>query len=303
VGRVVAIVAVAAGVWIVARGVDPGAPGRTFADVSLTLVLAAGALHFVTIAWKSEYWRAMVAPVADVSFFAMMRTTIVSATASAIFPARAGDVLRVAVLHRERGVSLRYGASIAALEKMGDVVALSLVAAPLPWLLHDVPPWVKRAMQLVTLLATAAIVVAAIAAFSSSMRSRLHFPMVSHPSRLVVRALGSIVLSWATDLVEIAIVSYAVGLPVSAGTVCLVLLSIAVAICVPVAPGHAGSLELGAIAALDLCGVSRDRAVAFALLYHAMQIVPVVVVGLWTGRGLLSSSARLEVAPAAPSSR
>jgi uncharacterized membrane protein YbhN (UPF0104 family) len=303
------MVAVIAGVVVVARSVDVRALARTFGDVSLLLVFAAGALHFVTLAWKSEYWRAMVAPVARVPFFAMMRTTIVSATASAIFPARAGDVLRVVVLHRERGVSMRYGGSIAALEKIGDVLALLLVAAPIPWLLHDVPAWVRRAMQLVATIAVAAVIVATLAAFSSTIRSKLHFPVVSRPSRLALRAFGAIVLSWATDLVEIAFVLAAVGLPVSFGGVCLVLLSIAVAICVPVAPGHAGTLELGAIAALDLLGAPRDRAVAFALLYHAMQIVPVVVAGSWMGRGLLSSSARIdagearEVRVAASSSR
>jgi uncharacterized membrane protein YbhN (UPF0104 family) len=299
VGRAVAMLAVAAGVVLVARTVDGRALWRVFAEVSVPLVLAAGALHFVTLGWKAEYWRATIAPVAKVPLRAMLRYEIVCATASALFPARAGDVLRVVVLHRERGVPLRYGGSIAAMEKGADVLSLMLVAAPIPWLLHasglEVPPWVRRATQLVALFALAAMVLASIAALVPSVRSLLHFPAVSRPSRLVGRALGAVVLSWATDLVEIALVLAAVGLHASPGAACLVLLSIAVAICVPVAPGHAGSLELGAIAALDVLGAPRDRAIAFALLYHAMQIVPVVVAGLWMGRGLLSSSARLEV--------
>ena len=294
VGRGVATIAVAAGVVLVARSVDARALGRTFGDVSVLLVLAAGALHFVTLGWKAEYWRATIAPVAKVPFIAMLRYEIVCATASAMFPARAGDVMRVVVLHRERGVPLRYAGSIAALEKACDVVALLLVAAAIPLLLHDVPSWARRATQMVTLIALGATIAAAIGALFPRVRSMLHFPVVSRPGRLAARALGAVVLSWVTDLVEIALVLGAVGLHASPGVACLVLLSIAVAICVPVAPGHAGTLELGAIAALDVLGVPRDRAVAFALLYHAMQIVPVVIAGLWLGRGLLSTSARLE---------
>jgi hypothetical protein len=53
-----------------------------------------------------------------------------------------------------------------------------------------------------------------------------------------------------------------------------------VAILIPSTPGYIGALEIGALVALDLLGVPRPLGVAFALLYHAMQVVPLVLVGL-----------------------
>ena len=48
----------------------------------------------------------------------------------------------------------------------------------------------------------------------------------------------------------------------------------------PSTPAKVGALEVGALAALDLLHVASEPALAFALLYHAMQVLPLIVVGL-----------------------
>src|SRR5581483_1251666 len=135
-------------------------------------------LNFVNVGWKAAYWHAMVSPVADVPYAAMYRYTLVSITGSALFPARAGDVLRVFLLSRERNVPLRYGGSIAAFEKGGDVLALLIVSAPIPWLLPDMPHWVGRSMQLVGAIAAGVVIVACVAWLSPKIRKTLKFPDV-----------------------------------------------------------------------------------------------------------------------------
>lgn len=296
--QIVAAVVVVGGLWFVARGVDGAGLMHALGGASIGLLVVVALLNFVNIAWKSAYWHAMVSPVADVPYGAMFRYTVVSITGSALFPARAGDFLRVFLLSRERRVPLRYAGSIAAFEKGGDVLALLIVSAPIPWLLHDMPSWVARSMQTVGAIAAAVVVVACVAWLSPKIRTALKFPEVSHPHRLAARAVGAIVLSWMTDLLMIILTMVALGLPASWGTAALVLLAINVAIAIPVAPGHAGTLELGAIAALDILGASRDRAVAFALLYHALQLIPTIALGLFLGRNLIFSLRTRESAQA-----
>jgi uncharacterized membrane protein YbhN (UPF0104 family) len=101
--------------------------------------------------------------------------------------------------------------------------------------------------------------------------------------RAMLLALVPNALSWLVDLVEIAIVAEAVGIHASWSTCALVLLGVNFAVSLPATPGNAGTLELGAIAALAWVGVSTERATTFALLYHLMQLGPVVAVGLVLG--------------------
>jgi uncharacterized membrane protein YbhN (UPF0104 family) len=77
-----------------------------------------------------------------------------------------------------------------------------------------------------------------------------------------------------------------VSLPWAAPLV--VLLAISAATAMPSTPGHVGTLELAAVGALMLLGVGREQALAFALLYHAMQVIPVTLIGLSAARDLRS---------------
>jgi len=58
-----------------------------------------------------------------------------------------------------------------------------------------------------------------------------------------------------------------------------VLAFVGVGISVPSAPGYVGVFHAAATAALEVFGVPRSAALAFALLYHASVIVPITLLG------------------------
>jgi len=60
----------------------------------------------------------------------------------------------------------------------------------------------------------------------------------------------------------------------------LVLLTLKVAIAVPSTPASVGAFEIGAVVSLELLGVPRSSALAFALVYHAIQVVPLAFISL-----------------------
>ncbi|MCU1283485.1 MAG: hypothetical protein JWM53_7031, partial [bacterium] len=93
-------------------------------------------------------------------------------------------------------------------------------------------------------------------------------------------ALGWSLLSHAVDAVAIAICLAALHLELPAAASLLVLLGVTLVLALPSPPAGIGSLELGAVAALRLCGVDQERALAFALVYHAMQVVPITLLGI-----------------------
>ena len=101
------------------------------------------------------------------------------------------------------------------------------------------------------------------------------------------RALLAMVCSWLTDWVEVTLVLYAVGVHVPLAAGLLILLTINMAIAVPAVPGSLGTMEIGALVALELLHVPREQGVLFALLYHAVQVVPLLVLSVVGNRWLL----------------
>src|SRR5262249_46787786 len=99
------------------------------------------------------------------------------------------------------------------------------------------------------------------------------------PKRLF-GCLAVLVAVWLADLGEGMLVLYAVDihLPIAAGL--LILFTLNLAITLPSTPAQVGALEVGALAALDLLHVPSEPALAFALLYHALQVLPLIVAGL-----------------------
>jgi uncharacterized membrane protein YbhN (UPF0104 family) len=71
-------------------------------------------------------------------------------------------------------------------------------------------------------------------------------------------------------------------------------MAVNLALVVPFAPpANLGSLEVGATLALMESGVPKERALAFALVYHLLQVIPIGFAGL-----SLASRSLLRTAPA-----
>jgi uncharacterized protein (TIRG00374 family) len=85
---------------------------------------------------------------------------------------------------------------------------------------------------------------------------------------------------WFSDAAALVLVLRALGCDIPlAGTV-FVMLTLNLAIAVPSTPAGVGAFELGAVAALRVLHVGEGPALAVALLYHVVQVVPVTVLGL-----------------------
>src|SRR5262249_16792424 len=87
--------------------------------------------------------------------------------------------------------------------------------------------------------------------------------------------------AWTLEVNVTTLSLRAVGLRLPLGPSLFVLLAVNLALALPVAtPANFGTLEVGAVLALVELGIPKDRAVAFALSYHLLQLVPVALIGL-----------------------
>jgi glycosyltransferase 2 family protein len=283
--RLVVIALLGVGVWFMLRGLEIDRLGRALLTAHTWPIALAAVLAFVQLWCKAACWRFLLPAHHGVGLWQHFRYAITAFAASAIAPMRAGEVLRVWVLKARHGVPASSSTAVAVAEKLLDGLSMALCVAPLPWLLPGLPGWVGRTIAIVAAVGVVAIGGLALAASryggtSGRFVRFLAAMQILHRPGPTLGALGVLLLGWIVDLAEVWLILYAVGihLPFAAGM--LILLTLNLAIMVPSTPGQVGALEFGALIALDLLQVPKEPALAFALIYHAMQIVPLVVVGL-----------------------
>jgi len=291
--RALAIATVAGGLVLFARGLDAQALVSALRHVRPLPLIAAAALSFVQLGFKALGWRELLAPIVQLSPARAYRYTAAGAAMSIITPARAGEALRVWLLKRDYEVTITSSASVAVAEKLIDGVAMLAVLAPLPWLLPQLPHWIGRGIGGFSIvLGTVLIVLWFFAPVNTigdkwwhGLQAGLGF--LRRPRR-IGRALAAMIGSWLTDWLEVVLVLYAVGVPVPFAAGLLILLTINMAIAIPAMPGHLGTMELGALVALELLHVPRAQGLSFALLYHGVQVIPLLLVSILGNRFLLA---------------
>jgi uncharacterized membrane protein YbhN (UPF0104 family) len=273
--RVAAVIGVvAACVWFL-RSVEWHSVGDALRGADLRLVLLAAALNFLLVLVKAERWRVICEPIAALSTARLFANLLVGYAASIVLPGRAGEALRV-VLLRDRVAVLTAAGTIVA-EKLFEGLGLLLLILPLPFLL-PLPRWVALTIAGVAALGFLGSIGAVSLARVGNRWSR-GLACVRSRDRFVA-ATGWSLLSHLIDALEVWLVLSALHLDLPWPAPLLVLLTLNLAIAAPSTPGQLGAFEAGAVAGLRVLHVESSAALAFALVYHLAQVLPVLAAGL-----------------------
>jgi len=276
------------------------------------LVVLAIGLTGLTYLFRAIRWQYLLAPIGHVGLGNALRTTVIGFAASAVLPARAGEVLRPWLLARKEGLSATAAFATIILERVLDTVMVLLLFG-LFLLLAD--PDLGHGDPLAYSRLKAGGVVAAllsIAAFAGmfflaghpgtlkSLQAGLErvlpprfaaagtrflrtfangLAIVRQPQRLAVALVLSVPL-WLSIAAAIWCVSRAFHIPLPFVGSFLVMALLVVGVAVPT-PGAVGGFHyFYRLAATTFYGAPNDRAVGAAIVLHAVSFVPVAVVGL-----------------------
>jgi uncharacterized membrane protein YbhN (UPF0104 family) len=235
---------------------------------------------------QSMRWWFVTSPVLRIRYRDALAAVLVGNFFNIVLPARAGDALRVDDLSRRAGVSRAtlFGTELVdfVADKSGWLPAFALL------LLTGVPPsWMMH-----SLLVAIGLVVA-IAGIAVAFRDRLRTAArqrdgwigrlaigitANHPRRLATAAFVVAAAPWLFEAPVLREVAASSGVQLSVLQAFAVLTAFNAANIVPT-PGGIGPNEAASTAALVSFGIPSDRAVAFAFVYHATQLVPGLVVG------------------------
>jgi hypothetical protein len=312
--RGAAVAALAASVAWAFHDVQPAAVWSSMSTADPGWLGLAAGVNLLVLLFQSARWLALIRPLAPrASLGQAFKSTAVGYAISSVVPARVGELARVEWLGRYTGLSRLAVLGSALLDQLVNAAGLLVGVALLP-LFVTVPLWMRQGgwFALVLFMIGVALVVAlrrgAQAADDAwpDLLNRLPLRTVSGAllrvrsgllacgePRALLYSLGASLAAWGFEINVAALSMRAAGLHLPVVVSIVVLVAVNLALAVPFAPpGNLGTLELGATLALVEFGVPKERALAFALCYHFLQVIPVGVIGFWAmSRGATPRSA------------
>jgi peptidoglycan/xylan/chitin deacetylase (PgdA/CDA1 family)/uncharacterized membrane protein YbhN (UPF0104 family) len=277
---------------LAARRLDLAELQRAWADASGPLLAAAAAANLLALAMQAGRWLAIVHPIvpharARDAFF----TLVAGYAVGLVVPARASDLARAHLMARRTGASMATLTATAVVDHLlGSLAlfaALGLLAAvsPLPLWLRSAGTFAAAgaggtlaALWLLRPRDSACAPRRGLRGLVARLRSGL--VAVGRPRALLLSwtfAFGG----WAAEVLIAWLSLRAFGLPATVSASLLVVLATTLSAAASIFPGNAGTFELACVLALSGLDVAREPALAFAIGYHAVHLVPVGVLGGW----------------------
>jgi uncharacterized protein (TIRG00374 family) len=272
-------------------------------DANYAWVVPALALTLVTAWLKAVRWRLLFDRPSSVPTATAFWALCIGLGLNNVLPSRAGEVGRVFALRRVTGHSaFEIGMTILVERVLDVLVVATLGLAIWPWVPHR--GWINALALICAGIVTGFVVLVVLLA---SLRSRLpgiasrllvRVPRVSperalsvqvglragarilvHPRRLALALLVSAV-GWGVAGLAALILMPAFDFESGSLAPWLLLVANTLALTVPSSAGAAGVYEASVQASLTAYGISSSSALSYALILHAVNFFPVIVLGL-----------------------
>jgi uncharacterized protein (TIRG00374 family) len=256
-------------------------------------------------------------------FEALAKALLVSYFFNAILPARAGELARIVDLKRRAGTSRAETSVTVVVERAYDVVALLvLLFVFAPWMPRL--SWLRAAAILAAVVVAGVVAAAAILAISSEQavlvalrplvrlgvgadRVRTLAESVAHglaglrEARRAAIVLLCTTLSWLTIAASTWLLMFGFDFHASFVEALLVVVAVNIAQILPALPSALGVFEAATVVALAAYGVPRTDALSYALVLHALNLFPFLIVGpLALGPRRFARTVRIDLEAAPP---
>lgn len=295
------------------RNADFAQVGAAVRKARPELLAFAIGLTLVVYVVRTVRWQYLLEPLGKTHFGAAFRATCLGFAASAVLPARAGEVLRPYLLAKREGLDAAAVFATIIVERVLDLAAV-LVMLALYLLFFDAgaavtAPTLYRAVELGTWIATPAsiallVIMVALAGQPMRLAAWLErverylpqalagklaklgrtfaegLAIVRRPQRLLA-SFGWSLLLWLFISAEAWLVAHAFDIAMPFAGSFLMTALLVVGIAVPTPGGVGGFHEAFRVGATAFFGAGNDQAVAAAIILHAVSFLPVIVLGLW----------------------
>lgn len=286
---------------------DFGQLGEAIRGVSPGWLALAAVAYFPGVWCRAARWQALLEPIKSLAVSRLYPIVVIGYMINDLVPLRAGELARAALLRRNEGIPPVATLSTIGVERMTDGLTLLLFAA-VGGLAAPLDPQTAGLVQGAAWLFVLAIAGAALLTLNEQSALRLAVRGAALlPSRVAaavrlalthiehgfagLRALRSprplalagtwAVAAWLGELVVFYFVALAFGLDLPLAVLALAMAASNLATSIPASQAGIGPFEYFCAQVLLVFGVAPGVAVAYALVVHAVLILPVVLAGFY----------------------
>lgn len=286
--QVLLLVAVAVSLVFTLRDLAPGRLWAVLRAADPSWLALAALANVASQVTRALGWNVMFSE-SRIRFTRLVRIEFAVQAAAAVSPEGAGEFIRVGYLARA-GVARTVTVTLMMARKYFSSLGLVPFLVVVWWPGSGVPGWglVVAWAYLAVLTAETVLVVRGARAPSAPVRegrlrrmvfeARTALGPVRRP-RVFAEVGTAALLTRALDLVAATAVAKALDLRLSAAVLVLVLLSIEVSNVLPTLPGQLGTFE-SAVLAATAGALGETEGLAFALVFHAQQVLPQIPLGM-----------------------
>jgi uncharacterized protein (TIRG00374 family) len=287
--------------WLSVRNVDFGDLETSLARTNYWWLVPASATFVLAFFIRALRWQLLFAAPTRPAFWSTFQALLVGQFFNNVLPLRAGDAARILALHSLGRQSRAEATGTVLIERFLDVLALILVfLLALPWLPHVT--WLRSAgllgLALISALLLTAIVLRVLGnapiRFALGRLGRVVSPrrvdaaarnfalglVALRSARVGLLAMFLTMLSWALLAISFwfVMVGFDLGLSPAAGL--LTIVATGLSLILPSAPAAVGVFEGAVILSLAAYGIPQGRSLSYALVVHALNVLPFIGAGL-----------------------
>jgi len=288
--------------YLAVRGVELDAFWRSLRNSNYWWLIPSFLVLVAAVFLRAVRWRLLFTPETRPPLGAISGALLIGYLFNAVLPARAGEAARIVALNQRAGTSRLEALGTAVTERVFDILALLVLLFIAVPFLPEVS-WLRRAAYLgIALALGVAGVVAALLlwgerpvrwalrplarlpGFSAGRAERAAANLVQglaafHRPGQALAAFALTVASWLVLAVSywLVIVGFDLGPGFGAGL--LVVVATNLAMIIPSSPGAVGVFEAATLVALDAYGSGKSESLSYAIVLHALNLFPFVLVG------------------------
>ena len=290
-------------VYLSIRGINLQDVFRDLQRIQFSYVISFIILIMLMQWLRSYRWGVMLQPMEKIDQLSLFSVTSVGFLAIASIPARIGELARPYLISKRSSIKMSSALGTILVERIFDSFTVLAIAIIILFF-TDLPPWMIKSSIIFFLLALVMfcfiifLILRRDAAlklingilsklpgkFAHKIDELIHdfidgFQIITN-IKLFLYLFFLSALIWLVDVLAIYMLleSFGFGLPIMASFVLMIILIVGIAI--PTAPGYIGNWHFACVLALSLFGLAKAEALSFALVYHFLSMIIVVVLGV-----------------------
>lgn len=284
------------------RGVSWSEMADTALHSRMDLLALVFVLTSVNLFFRGIRWGILLSGEKRIQPMTMFWATADGYLGNALLPARAGELIRSAIVGIKTGIGTSFVFATAITERIVDAVVLVLIGMILIPTLPGFPVWVPTALRIMAVIGFIGLIIIFILPFIESFIRKIFFILPIPEtwkenlseilSRFVLgtrafvnplRAAGFLCLTpivWLLDGYITVELAKAMSLSLTLPQALLLMVGLGLASALPATPGYVGIYQFVATTMLPVFGMTKSEALTFILFYQGLGVLVYLIWGL-----------------------